>query len=226
VHARRSCGRSAGTISNLAGSRVGFGIRPDFGVTFRRAVTMALFGALFLFVTACSGDDSADDAEDDSGDENSSEASAGDGQDDRDDYVAAFTDTFDNPYATPEDRQCMGEATVDTLGLETLRATGTPDQVREAHGQLQEFGMPLEETTAGALVDALDACADMRTLVFGDEEVLPPEVRSCIESRVPDDLFRRFMISTYTSANGQSDDSAVQAEVNNHYNECSAQADS
>jgi hypothetical protein len=175
----------------------------------------AALGALLLLTTACSGDDSADD----DGREAEPEAEEGG---DRDDYVTAFVDTYDNPYTTPEDRRCMAEASVEVLGVATLTAAGTPDELREA-GRLQEFGITPDEATAGDLVDAIDACVDLRTVMFGDDEQLPPAVRSCLEARVPDDVLRRLMISTYTSATGLSDEPELDAQVNAGYAECQSQ---
>jgi hypothetical protein len=171
-----------------------------------------LLGGVCLLVMACSGDDSADDADRGSGDEGG-----------RDDYVTALDQSYDNPNTTPDDRRCMAGATVDVLGVEALTEAGTVDELREA-GSLQAFGITPDETTAGELVDALDACVDMRTVLFGDEETLGPEVRSCIEARIPDDVLRRFMISTYTSGTGLSDQPELEAQVTAGREACRPQA--
>jgi hypothetical protein len=170
-----------------------------------------LLGALCLLVMACSGDGSADDADRGAEDEGN-----------HDDYVTALTQSYDNPYTTPEDRRCMADATVDVLGMETLTEAGTADELREAD-RLQGLGITPDEATAGELVDALDACVDMRTVLFGDEDALTPEVRSCIEARIPDDLLRRFMISTYTSATGLSDQPELEAQVTAGREDCPPQ---
>jgi hypothetical protein len=188
-------------------------------------IAAALLGFLFAPVVGCGGGGS--DSADDNGDDRGSEATGGDrhptsGDNTRESYVAAFTDSFDNPYATAEDKSCMGEATVDVLGIETLRATGTPDDVREAGGGLQTFGIQLDEAIAGALFDALDACVEMRTIFFGDDEAVSPGERSCSEASIPDDVFRAFMISTYTSPDGFSDDPDLEAQVSAALDECSS----
>jgi hypothetical protein len=180
----------------------------------RRGLTglTGLLGVVCLLATACSGDGADDDAD--------AEAERGaEAEGDRADYVAALTESYDNPYTTAEDRRCMAEATVDVIGVEALAAVGTAAELREA-GRLQVFGVTPDEATAGELVDALDACVDAHTVLFGDEEALGPEVRSCLETAVPDDLLRAFMISTYGTATGLSDDPALEAELTAGRNSC------
>jgi hypothetical protein len=190
-------------------------------MTFRRGYAIAALVVLFLLAVGCSGGegDSADDARKGSSTQGPDSTSGGDKHES---YADAFTEFIDNPRVAAADARCMGKAYVDAIGLETLEAAGTPDELRAAGGQLPSFGVHLDEATAGTLFDALNACADMRTLVFGGQRDLSPDAWTCLKSRVPDEVFRAFMISTYTSDNGLSDDPKLQAQVSTALDECSA----
>lgn len=178
-----------------------------------------MLGLALAALAACGGDDSGgsdDGADPERGTEDvDSGAAAGD----RDDYVDALAASYDNPYTTPEDRRCMAEATVEVLGVDALAAAGTADELRESD-RLQLFGVTPDEATAGELVDALDACVDGRTVLFGDEAALGPEVRACLDTAIPDDLLRRFMIATTVSATGLSDDPELDAAITAAQSSC------
>lgn len=189
-------------------------------MTFRPGYATAALVVFFLLAVGCSKSegDSADDARKDSSAEDPASTSGGDNHES---YADAFTKSIDNPHATAANARCMGQAYVDAIGLEALEAAGTPDELLAAGGQLPSFGVQLDEATAGTLFDALNACVNMRTLVLGGRRDLSPNAWTCLESRVPDEVFRAFMISTYTSADGLSDDPKLQAQVSTALDECS-----
>lgn len=183
---------------------------------FHRVIATVVPSVWFMLAVGCSGGD--DDSAEDGGNDSATEATGEDST--RESFVVAFAESIDNPYATADDSRCMGEATVDVVGVETLEAAGTPDELREAGGQLPAFGVEVDEAMAGELFDALNTCVDQRTLVFGDDEALPPDVRTCLDSRVPDEVFRAYMTSTYLSPDGQGDPQLL-AQVSTGFEECS-----
>lgn len=190
-------------------------------MTFHVGPATVALAVLFVLAVGCSDGegDSADDPRKSSSTEGPDSTS---GDDNGESYADAFTESIDNPSATAADAHCMGQAYVDAIGLETLEAAGTPDELRAAEGQLPSFGVQLDDATAGTLFDALNSCVDMRTLVFGGQRDLSASAWTCLESSVPDEVFRAFMISTYTSSNGLSDDPELETQVSTALDECSA----
>ena len=161
-------------------------------------------GALALALAACGGDD--DDT--------------GGGSDLRERYVdavVAVEASQDSPLAGDEIR-CWAEAVVDAIGVDDLEAAMTPEEI-EQRGSFDPVaaGIDITEDDAGAVVDAVSECVDLRQ-VFLDEltadDALSPEQVACIDEAVDDDLIRDFTVSALlSSGDGASQDPDAVAEL-------------
>lgn len=119
---------------------------------------------LALVFGACGGDDDGGDGAE--GEEPSGQQEDDNGSDERRDYVDAIagsvTGTPDSPFAelTDDDADCIGEAYVDTIGLDELEAKVTPEQIEEdPEADHADWGIEMTDAQGTEIYRSLIDCS-------------------------------------------------------------------
>jgi hypothetical protein len=149
--------------------------------------------AVTLMAVGCGGDD--DVAAGDAGDQTSG--------DDRDEYVDALAYSWDvdaENRATGEENRCRAEAYVEVLGLDVLRATVSPDEIRAAPGKnVVDFGIAIDEQQGRAVYEAEGRCADVRgQVVRSTGEILRDDFDAAVDDACLDENLDESTLETIT----------------------------
>ncbi|HEX2576688.1 MAG TPA: hypothetical protein VHK88_10100 [Aquihabitans sp.] len=146
--------------------------------------------------------DTTTTASEEDGDETSTTEGGGSGSADRQAYVDALTAALTSDgegLFEPAQMACLGEAFVDTIGVEELQAADiSPEQFAEQDGEsLEPLG--LTEDDANELYDQYATCeidlqSAFNTFLTSDGQVTP-EQQACVDRYATDDSFRRSFVA-------------------------------
>jgi hypothetical protein len=168
----------------------------------RTSAAAAVLLALSLSAAACSGDDddtgSADESTTTTGESAESSDSGGH---DRADYIALLGGGGNG--FTDEQAQCMAGVLVDTIGVESLEASGAFDKIlADPDGDLTTYGVALDEAQAMVFYQGSNACTDLRAWyvdqLTGGDDPLSPEAAACMSNALDDATFARMWAVSFT----------------------------
>jgi len=155
-----------------------------------------------LAAAACGGDDGGETAE----------GGEGDGGGQRAAYVTALAPVIGSAGdLSDEDRDCVGGALVDAIGVDQLAEAISPEEITEA-GTFDPVaaGLQVDEEVATAFYDGFSECVDVRQLFLDGlaaEQGLGPEAVECVDGVITDDQLRTLVVASMLGG-----DAAVAAE--------------
>ena len=118
------------------------------------------------------------------------------------DAVAEVNQTTNQGVLSPEEAGCIGEATVNALGLEALQVT-TPDEIRSnVELTLADLGVQGDQATIDRLADAINECVDV-TRVFVDtleQQGFPGVAVDCIEEHIDTNVAATYLSADYAGS--------------------------
>lgn len=131
---------------------------------------------------------------------------------------AMTSPTGDNVPLDDDQADCLAGHFVNTIGVDRMKDAGvTPADFDVGAGPLNEEGpladMDLSEKDANQLFDSFGKC-DMNfrdvmiDSIMADEENVSPEMVTCLEGALDDDMLRAMMVSSFT---GQEPDESPEA---------------
>jgi hypothetical protein len=181
-----------------------------------RIMTTGLVALALLTAAACGDDDGGDDA-----------GSEGGGE--RQEYVDAVTATIgDEEELNAEQRECMGGAFVDAIGVDRLSEAATPDEVRalEQDFEPQAIGIEPDEQMATDFYDSLSGCVDVRAIMLESltsEENMSEEAAQCVNEAISDDMLRDLMVASLLGGEeGIAADPEMEAQFTEAITPCAA----
>jgi hypothetical protein len=118
------------------------------------------------------------------------------------DALAEVNETTNQGLLSGDESQCIGEATVAALGLETLQAGTTPDEI-SANPESSPVALGVEGNQAQVdqLADAASRCVDITQLFVGTiAQALPDDTVDCIEQNLDPDVAATYLVADYVGS--------------------------
>ncbi|HET6952273.1 MAG TPA: hypothetical protein VFI47_17975 [Acidimicrobiales bacterium] len=121
----------------------------------------------------------------------------------RQEYVDAIVATSEGGELTEEEQTCVAESFVDAVGVDTFQdADVTPADIEDApESSPADLGIDVTDEQAADFYGRLSDCIDTRELLLealtADAD-LAPDVMTCIEDALDDDLVEDVVTAVYT----------------------------
>ncbi len=144
---------------------------------------------------------------------------------DRADYVVALSATA--PGFTESEAECVAEALVDTVGVDSLEDNEVFDKIQDnPDAALADYGIELDDEQSAALMEGVDGCKDLRAY-FEDTMVaegLTPELAGCVIDGIDDATLTRILMLSFVEGDAALDaDPALGAAFDQTATDCAAQ---
>jgi hypothetical protein len=136
------------------------------------------------------------------------------------DALAEVNETANQGQLSGDESQCIGQAIVAALGLETLQAGTTPDEIRaNPEREPADLGVEADQAQVDQLADATTRCVDITQLVVESmAQVLPDDALDCVEQNLDPDVAASFLAAEYVGSQEVRD--AANAELDAALSPC------
>jgi hypothetical protein len=119
------------------------------------------------------------------------------------DAIGGANDASSQELITTDEARCIAAATVEIVGVDTLQAAVTPDEIRDdPAATLIDFGIEIDQAQNDELAAATQECVDIVQVVVDGLETqgASQEVLDCVEANVNADVAAALITAEYAGS--------------------------